>query len=355
MAETFIKYLDRHNKVRLYEGSDGFNFIVKASEDYAYDVYNRLAESHIEGIPEIYSVDRKDGKTFITEEYIAGKNLNDVLNSVGPMTLEAACPVVTGICDIITALQNLNPSIVHRDIKPSNIMISEKGKIYLIDFDAAREFEEGLKSDTIPLGTEKFAAPEQHGYAQSDVRTDIYNLGVTINLMLTGKYPSETVACGAAGIVINKCISIDPKKRYSSAQFLKKDFIRITRGKNPNMGFGSFLKKITLVGFRSKNPFKMTIATLGYIGLFVSCFGLMIFKDSTSGEPLPAIANRIYELWIFLSVLNPIYFYFDYLNLRTSIIKTKNKILNFFLSLLFVLLVFFILTIVAASIGNYLS
>ena len=84
----------------------------------------------------------------------------------------------------------------------------------LIDFDAARLHKPEAAADTQILGTTGFAAPEQYGLSQSDTRTDIYSLGVLMNVMLTGQHPSQTLAEGRLGRVIGRCTQVNPEKRY---------------------------------------------------------------------------------------------------------------------------------------------
>lgn len=69
----------------------------------------------------------------------------------------------------------------------------------LIDFDAARLYKPELENDTQILGTTGFAAPEQYGLSQTDIRTDIYAVGILINVMLTGRHPSKKLAEGKLG------------------------------------------------------------------------------------------------------------------------------------------------------------
>ena len=75
-------------------------------------------------------------------------------------------------------------------------MISNDGTVKLIDFNASRRVTEGKRSDTVNLGTVGYAPPEQYGVAQSDPRSDIYALGVLLNVMLTGRHPSDRLAPG---------------------------------------------------------------------------------------------------------------------------------------------------------------
>ena len=70
------------------------------------------------------------------------------------------------------------------------------------------------------MGTVGYAAPEQLGLSQSDARADIYAAGVLLNVMLTGKHPTEVVVPGHAGQIVRKCTAINPDDRYQSAEKL---------------------------------------------------------------------------------------------------------------------------------------
>lgn len=95
------------------------------------------------------------------------------------------------ICKILMELHGMNPPIIHRDIKPANVMIMPEGVVKLLDFSVAKAENITKKRDTVLLGTSGFAAPEQYGFSASTPQTDIYVMGVLMNLMLTRKMPSE--------------------------------------------------------------------------------------------------------------------------------------------------------------------
>ena len=106
-------------------------------------------------------------------------------------------------------------SAVHRDVKPENIILRGDNAV-LIDFNAARLHKPEASADTQILGTVGFAAPEQYGLSQSDLRSDIYSLGVLINVMLTGEHPSKKLVEGRMGRVVQRCTQVNPAKRYQT-------------------------------------------------------------------------------------------------------------------------------------------
>lgn len=104
---------------------------------------------------------------------------------------------------------------VHRDVKPENIILRGSEAV-LIDFDAARIHKPEHENDTQILGTTGFAAPEQYGLSQSDIRTDIYAMGILINVMLTGEHPSRKLAEGKMGRIVDRCTHVNPQRRYKN-------------------------------------------------------------------------------------------------------------------------------------------
>ena len=90
----------------------------------------------------------------------------------------------------------------------------------LIDFDAARFYKEWASGDTQILGTTGFAAPEQYGLSQSDTSSDIYSLGILMNIMLTGCHPSSQLAHGRWGKIITRCTQVNPARRYKNVRRL---------------------------------------------------------------------------------------------------------------------------------------
>lgn len=114
--------------------------------------------------------------------------------------------------------------IVHRDVKPDNILMDERGHFLLTDYDAARLYSEERDRDTRYLGTMGYAPPEQYGFGQTDSRSDLYALGATLFELKTGRLPGEKERVrGAMAIPIRRCLSLDPAKRYGSAEALLRE------------------------------------------------------------------------------------------------------------------------------------
>ena len=121
-------------------------------------------------------------------------------------------------------------------MKPANVMLKPEGTLKVIDFGIAREYKIDSLKDTTNLGTRGYAAPEQYeGKGQTDQRTDIYCLGVTLHHLLTGKYPEEypyelipitefnPMLSGGLERIIMNCTQRNPENRYQSCDELLYD------------------------------------------------------------------------------------------------------------------------------------
>lgn len=179
-------------------------------------IYEYLCGVTSKNLPQVYDAITVEDGQIVLEEFIDGATIADVLLG-GKYRYLGAKRVIKAIC---TALKTLHENgFVHRDIKPENVLIDGDGRVVLIDFNASRKVSTAGK-DTVVMGTVGYASPEQLGVTQSDARTDIYALGVLLNVMMCGKHPSEQFARGKAGKIVRKCTNVNPADRYQSAEKL---------------------------------------------------------------------------------------------------------------------------------------
>ena len=174
------------------------------------EVYRRLLGYTCPNLPEIYEVASDGDCNLLIEEYISGDNMGVMLKD-SLFSPEETRDIIRKLCRGLWVLHSIGA--VHRDVKPENIILRGADAV-LIDFDAARLHKINESRDTQVLGTTGFAAPEQYGLSQSDARTDIYSLGVLINVMLTGHHPSLQLAEGHFGRVVTRCTQVNPQRRY---------------------------------------------------------------------------------------------------------------------------------------------
>lgn len=135
---------------------------------------------------------------------------------------EQCVRVGKALCLLLEQIHGMEPPVIHRDIKPENVILSPTGEPCLIDFDIAREYKSGQEADTVFMGTRCTAAPEQYGYAQTDERTDLYALGVTLRYMLTGSYEPSALEQADCPERLKRCLqkaaAFSPDDRYRSAK-----------------------------------------------------------------------------------------------------------------------------------------
>lgn len=184
------------------------------------EVYSKLLEIEHPNLPIIYEVADGGDFTLVLEEFIDGITVAQVLET-GLYTSSGVKKVVEQICNALLIIHA--EGIIHRDIKPENIVINNDGVVKLIDFDISRIDVVPKSADTEILGTTGFAAPEQYGIAKTDARSDIYSIGILINVMLTGEHPSKRMCSGKWQKVVNRCTHINPDERYQNiADMIKK-------------------------------------------------------------------------------------------------------------------------------------
>ena len=174
------------------------------------EVYRKLLDCSCRYLPVIYEAAERDRKNLVIEEFIEGDTLDFLLKDALFSQAETK-QIVKHLCQGLWVLHSM--AAVHRDIKPENVILRGHDAV-LIDFDAARLHKPEAEADTQVLGTTGFAAPEQYGLSQSDARTDIYSLGVLMNVMLTGEHPSKHLPEGRMGRIIEHCTRVNPAKRY---------------------------------------------------------------------------------------------------------------------------------------------
>ena len=209
--ERLLKRSPRGTVRLLRHRKSGQRFILRRFTGNA-EVYGQLLHYTCKNLPAVFEVASRDGENLVLEEYILGDTLGALLRDA-LFTPEETRGIVSQVCRALWVLHSL--AAVHRDVKPENIILRGSDAV-LIDFDAARLHKPEHETDTQILGTTGFAAPEQYGLSQSDIRTDIYSVGILINVMLTGEHPSKHLAAGRMGRIVDRCTHVNPQRRYKN-------------------------------------------------------------------------------------------------------------------------------------------
>ncbi|MGI5844822.1 MAG: serine/threonine protein kinase [Candidatus Xenobium sp.] len=153
---------------------------------------NLLARLSHPSLPTVSDYFQFQGRYYLVMEYVKGEDLGRILSRVaGPLPERQVAEWGVEIATVLYYLHCQKPdAIIFRDVKPSNIMI-DGAKVKLIDFGIARHFNPSKKGDTMRIGSPGYAPPEQYS-GQTDPRSDIYALGVTLHQALTGRDPTQT-------------------------------------------------------------------------------------------------------------------------------------------------------------------
>lgn len=187
-------------------------------------------------IPDVMDFFDENGNAYLVMEFIRGITLERELQyTKGSLDERLVLVWAVQLCDVLNYLHTRPQPIIFRDLKPTNIMVTAEKRIKLIDFGIARIFKVEATSDTKTLGSRNYAAPEQYGLGQSDPRTDIYGLGATLYMLLTGTAPTESLVRQAnlwpfrtprelnprisaiTERIVLKAMALDPKDRFQSA------------------------------------------------------------------------------------------------------------------------------------------
>ena len=192
--------------------------VIKQRSMNTVEIYKKLKNIDCRYIPQIFRLMVDGDKLFVVEEYVSGQTLAEILKYAMGFSEETAAQILRQLCECLITLHAQN--IIHRDIKPSNIMLTRDNVIRLIDFSISRIEKDGAPTDTEFLGTRGYAPPEQYGFGQTDSRSDIYSLGVTIKRLVGNDYE------GWLTPILDRCTVFDPNNRYQSAEDLLDDFDR---------------------------------------------------------------------------------------------------------------------------------
>jgi Tol biopolymer transport system component len=204
----------------------------------------------------IHSVEEADGLPFIVMELVEGRTLSELL-AHGPLPLPRLLSIGAAVSDAIGAAHQRG--ITHRDLKPANVMVTDDGRVKVLDFGLAklREAEALYDGETrLPrsditgegriLGTVAYMSPEQAEGKPVDPRSDIFSLGVLLHEMAVGERPfkgdtnvsilssilKDTPASltdlnpslpPALGRIVRRSLSKDPSRRYQTAIDLRNE------------------------------------------------------------------------------------------------------------------------------------
>ncbi|WP_031162756.1 Stk1 family PASTA domain-containing Ser/Thr kinase [Streptosporangium roseum] len=127
---------------------------------------------------------------YLSMEYVPGRTLRDVLRARGRLPAREALEVMIPVLAALGAAHQAG--LVHRDVKPENVLLSDDGRVKVVDFGLARAIEATNQTRTgVMIGTIGYMSPEQVTSGATDARSDVYSAGIMLFELLTGRQPYE--------------------------------------------------------------------------------------------------------------------------------------------------------------------
>ena len=168
-----------------------------------------LGQFNHTGIVRVFYYFEENNTAYMVMEYLQGETLAELLQRRGGKLSQTNA--LAYIAKVGQSLEILHQAkFLHRDIKPENIMLTNDGRIVLIDFGAARDFATGSTDRYTTMLTPGYAPLEQYGRAlKYGAFTDIYALGSTLYHLLTGEIPVSSIE-RAAGVELPTVKEVTP-------------------------------------------------------------------------------------------------------------------------------------------------
>jgi eukaryotic-like serine/threonine-protein kinase len=269
----------------------------------------------------IYDFGEVSGHLFIAMEFVAGEDLEDMLDRKAPLTLVQKIEVLV---DVLAGLGYAHKrGIVHRDIKPANIRIDEEGRARIMDFGIARLQSTKLTRTGLMVGTPAYMAPEQITSGTISAATDLFSVGSVMYELLTGTKPFEgeslqsvfykivsasppdvtTISPGvpvSLNAITMRALAKDPAERFASAVDMANALteVRATLDRESTLPKAVSLRSSIETGL-SHRPTKRIPAykthprlVLSGTAAIVTVVGAYVFGLRSSGKPASAVVEQ---------------------------------------------------------------
>ena len=237
MGVVYLAYhlrLDKYIVMKKIKNSSASLSVIRNEADV-------LKSLHHTYLPQVYDFIQYDGDTYTIIDYIEGYDLMYYIENGLYISESQLIKWLKQLCEVLQYLHTHTPKILHADIKPANIIIQPSGDVCLIDFGISMLGNAQMKGISY-----EYSSPEQYynlcciragnydAVYTLDDRTDIYSLGTTFYQIMTAMKPSclyelppvedNLYLPASEGLckIINKAVSFDRGKRFSSAAQMHK-------------------------------------------------------------------------------------------------------------------------------------
>jgi TolB-like protein/tetratricopeptide (TPR) repeat protein len=159
-----------------------------------------LAALNHPNIAAIYGLEEDAERNYLVMELVPGETLRERIARENPVPVEEALAIAKQIAEALEAAHD--KSIIHRDLKPANVMVTNEGRVKVLDFGLAKEAHAANSIDSaltsagitevgVVMGTPAYMSPEQIMGRAIDHRTDIFSLGTMLYELATGQHPFQ--------------------------------------------------------------------------------------------------------------------------------------------------------------------
>lgn len=162
-------------------------------------------------LPGLQAFYNEHADRYMVMDYIPGQTLDQLLEAA-PINPGEALEMSDKLCDVVAFLHCQSPPIIHADIKPANIIRKPEGQVVLIDLGIARA-RDLLVFRCSPVGTPRYAPPEQLCGSHLDERSDIYALGKVVAELLGHSAAEPAIRC-----VLERATAPEPADRFATVE-----------------------------------------------------------------------------------------------------------------------------------------
>jgi eukaryotic-like serine/threonine-protein kinase len=149
-----------------------------------------------EHVAAAFAIELDGPEPFLVTECFSGENLRERIARTGALPLADALDIVDALLQALEGVHRAG--IVHRDVKPANVFVTSSGAVKLLDFGIATFADDGAVPDSadgnLPdaHGSFDYLPPERLlGHPEIDRRADIWAVGITLYIALTGEHPFQ--------------------------------------------------------------------------------------------------------------------------------------------------------------------
>ena len=188
----------------------------------------------------VYDAGEHDGELFLVMEYVAGTTLAEVIARRAPMPVPEALSIASQMLAGLAAVHR--HGTIHRDIKPANVLVGDGDRVRIADFGIAKRLDEidaAVTAAGTLIGSPHYLAPEQATGGVLSAATDVYQVGLVLHEMLTGRRhgggsPADAARTGPADVralrpevpahlaaVIARATDPDPAARFPTADAMR--------------------------------------------------------------------------------------------------------------------------------------